>query len=469
VSDQREAEHVPGVFRHLSHRDIAEGIDGQLATSALVLPPQPAPEAGDRADKEFQSTVEFWRAILSERVRARRTVVLHEVFLSEWFPRSPGLYHTGYARAARTSAREHVMHLSEEQQALYDASRPPDPVVYDLYGKLEMLRGGIGCIRLNRRITPDGALWFMSCSSSLSAEQGVPLALTDSDYERVIDDVTENGVLSCRVTGKVMVLPDSLLSLYHDYSGVPRLYVLVEALVPDPSADRLRTGRPTANVAVMFTADEPWPAVNATYIDFVPGQNGNLAQRLPWLEYYVGELYGGTVVTDFDEQMTRFPHAVFSLQKVASASLNESELQDVGRYLHLSDTSIQQLLTQQRQYGFTINKIRIEAGEVHVGDVFSNIGAGAVIINRSTLINALNNIQAKHGQEATRALEELADAVRESGNPEAIDNLNGLTEELEKPQPSKNRLRTWLDAIASVLPDVAAVTGAVATLAGLLL
>jgi hypothetical protein len=361
------------------------------------------------------------------------------------------------------------MHLSEEQQALYDASRAPDPVVYDLYGKLEMLRGGTGCIRLNRRITPDGALWFMSCSSSLSAEQGVPLALTDSDYERVIDDVTENGVLSCRVTGKVMVLPDSLLSLYHDYSGVPRLYVLVEALVPDPSADRLRTGRPTANVAVMFTADDPWPAVNATYIDFVSGQNGNLAQRLPWLEYYVGELYGGTVVTDFDEQMTRFPHAVFSLQKVASASLKESELQDVGRYLHLSDTSIQQLLTQQRQYVFTINKIHIEAGEVHVGDVFSNIGAGAVIINRSTLTNALNNIQAKHGQEATRALEELADAVRGSGNPEAIDNLNGLTEELEKPQPSKNRLRTWFDAIASVLPDVAAVTGAVATLAGLLL
>jgi hypothetical protein len=469
VSDQREAEHVPGVFRDLSHRDIAEGIDSQLATSALVLPPQPAPEAGDRADKEFQGTVEFWRAMLSERVRARRTVVLHDVFLSEWFPRSPGLYHTEYAQAARTSARGHVMHLSEEQQALYDASRAPDPVVYDLYGKLEMLRGGTGCIRLSRRITPDGALWFMSCSSSLSAEQGVPLALTDSDYERVIDDVTENGVLSCRVTGKVMVLPDSLLSLYHDYSGVPRLYVLVEALVPDPSADRLRTGHPTANVAVMFTADHPWPAVNATYIDFVSGQNGNLAQRLPWLEYYVGELYGGTVVTDFDEQMTRFPHAVFSLQKVASASLKESELQDVGRYLHLSDTRIQQLLSQQRQYEVTINKISIEAREVHVGDVFSNIGAGAVIINRSTLNNALINIQAKHGQEATRALEELADAVRESGNPEAVDNLNGLTEELEKPQPSKNRLRTWLDAIASVLPDVAAVAGAVATLAGLLL
>jgi hypothetical protein len=110
MPDRREA--PPGVFRDLSYQDIAEGVDGQLATSTLLLPTLPLAQAGD---KEFRDTVEFWRAILSEGVRARRTVVLHDVLLSEWFPRSPGLYHTGQAAWAREHARGHVMKLTEEE------------------------------------------------------------------------------------------------------------------------------------------------------------------------------------------------------------------------------------------------------------------------------------------------------------------------------------------------------------------
>ncbi|MGH3907172.1 MAG: hypothetical protein ACRDTE_23800, partial [Pseudonocardiaceae bacterium] len=416
MSDRNVDQHPPEVFRHLRSQDVSVGVDAQLATGTLALPPVQRMQV---ADRHFSTTEDFWRAVLWEEVRALRTVVLHEVLLSEWFPRSPGLYHTEQAAWARERARLHVLPLSEERQATYQSSDPLAHVVYDLYGKLEMLRGGVGCIRLNRRVTPDGPLWFMSAATGLSAEQGVPLALTDTDYQRYINDVTMHGVLPCTVTGKLMVLPESMLSLYRDYSGVPYLYILVEELVPARSATVLQRGRPTVSVAVMFKADEPWPAVNATYVDVVPGRNGNLNQRLPWLDYYVAQLHGGTVITDFDEQMTRFPHAVFSLQKVANGTLEESELAGVADVLRVRSQQIHELLSQQRLITLTVNRFHIEVGKVHVGDEFSNIGAGAVIINRSTLTNALNSVQSDHGLQAAEALQRLAEVIEQSGKPEA--------------------------------------------------
>jgi hypothetical protein len=94
-------------------------------------------------DSQFATTEEFWQAVLSEKVRARRTVTLHDVLLSEWFPRSPGLYHTKGAAGAREEAQNYIMPLTEEEQSIYLRSNPSDPVVHDLYGKKRMLHGGI--------------------------------------------------------------------------------------------------------------------------------------------------------------------------------------------------------------------------------------------------------------------------------------------------------------------------------------
>jgi hypothetical protein len=364
------------------------------------------------------------------------------------------------------------MPLSEEEQSIYQSSRPSDPVVYNLYGKMQMLRGGIGCIRLKDRETAEGRLYFMSASTSLSAHEGVPIALTPDHYAQYIEEITERGVLPCTVTGKLTFLPDSLLSLYRGYVGVPRLYVLAHELIPARSTDVLQEGDPTASVAVMFAANEPGPSVNAAYISFVPGRNGTLTQRLPWLEHYVGAMHGGTVITDFDEQMTRFPHAVFSLEKITNGVLNESEIASVADALDVGELQVQRLLAQQRQFAVTLNYINVRKGGkvgIHVGDEFKHIGAGAVIINRSTVTNALNRVRTDYSPEAAQALQELVEAVQLTKRPQAIDSLNALNEELERPQPSKSRLRVWLDAITSALPDVVDVAAAVAKVALLIL
>jgi hypothetical protein len=59
--------------------------------------------------------------------------------------------------------------------------------------------------------------------------------------------------------------------------------------------------------------------------------------------------------------------------------------------------------------------------------------------------------------------------VERAKQPNATDSLNALTEELDKSQPSKSRLRVWLDAITSALPDVVDVAAAAAKVAQLVL
>lgn len=451
------------VFRNLADDDVAEVVESQLATSSLALPATAERTPGLWS---FDSTEDFWRAALSEKLRGRRAVRLHNVLLSEWFPRSPGLWHTEGAAWARREAEARQMRLSPAEEAIYRRSNPSDPVVHDLYGKEAMLRGGIGCIRLKERETAEGRLFFMSASTSLNAHEGVPLALTSDTYDRYIDEVAENGVLPCTLTGTLMFMPDSMLSLYQDVVGVPHLYLLVSELVPRRNNAVIGHGLPTASVAVMFRVDDPEFPFHAAYISFVAGRNGTLAQRLPWLDHYIGAMHSGIVITDFDEQTTRFPQAVFSLEKVTTGTLQETEIRAVADDLHIADRQIRKLVARQQNYVVAIN---VERADIHMGDTFSNIGAGAVIVNRSALANALNRVNDDYGTATAQALKELAAAITRAGGPDAIENFNGLSEELEKAQPSKHRLKTWLNAITSALPDVADVVTAVAKLAHLVL
>jgi hypothetical protein len=167
----------------------------------------------------------------------------------EWFPRSPGLFHTKRGEIAREDPAHYRTSRSFEE---HHAS--PHPIVYDLYGKIRMLEGGLGCIRLLPKQTECGTLWFMSASSTQSAHEGVPIAMSDSDYNKCIGYITQHGVMPCSITGRLRFLPKPLLSLYGDYVDVPGLYLLVEDLEPARSYAKLPEGRPIVSVAVTFGA-----------------------------------------------------------------------------------------------------------------------------------------------------------------------------------------------------------------------
>jgi hypothetical protein len=96
--------------------------------------------------------------------------------------------------------------------------------------------------------------------------------------------------------------------------------------------------------------------------------------------------------------------------------------------------------------------------EKRTGDTFENIGAGATVINRSSLQNSVNSIRASMGDEVAEALQRAAEIIGQSANEDAAENLNALSEELEKPYPRRGLLRSFWFGIVTALPTVVELT-----------
>ena len=305
------------------------------------------PEETTRAPAwSFSSNGDFWGAVLREQVRASRTVSLSGFYLSEWIPRSPGLFHRRGAAADREMAMRMVLMEPYSQELAWidhaDVPRFEREVygpegslqylrIFDPHGKALMLRGGVGCIRLRRHSIEGQLVWLMSASSTLTAHEGVPLAVPDSLYIEVIDSLASDGTVYCNlITGTLRYVPDFLGDLYQ-WPDVPPVYLEVEDIRRGRRPDRDTLTHAMVSVAVSFESRSeqlgPPGMVWATYVTFFPGVEGSLQLRRDWLrDSYVGERYQGKVISDFDEQVPRFESAPFGLIRIFDGSLDADEI-----------------------------------------------------------------------------------------------------------------------------------------------
>ena len=135
-------------------------------------------------DIGFISNNNIWEHIIyNSSQRTDRIYKLDSFFLFGWFPRSPGLFFTDMARSARDEAKHRTRTTKN------------GITVFDPYGKLSMLEGGIGNIRL-KPITINGTdYYFMSASSNGNCHEGFPIALAEDLYNKVIDEIRERGAV----------------------------------------------------------------------------------------------------------------------------------------------------------------------------------------------------------------------------------------------------------------------------------
>jgi hypothetical protein len=180
----------------------------------------------------------------------------------------------------------------------------------------------------------------------------------------------------------------------------------------------------------------------------------------------VSTLHGGVIVTDFDEYMTRFGGAVFSLDKVCNGRLDHSEVVSITNHINIGNADV--LIANQHKLYAHVNANRIRAERVQVmGDVFKNIGSGATVINRSNLVNAMNVTKDTLDPSVSEALRKLAEFIEQSGNKEAAENFNAFTEELQQSSPRKSLLKSFWNGMLAALPtlaDLATVAGTIAAL-----
>ena len=333
-----------------------------------------------------------------------------------------------------------------------------------------MLQGGIGSIRLKDKTVADaGRVWFMTASSTNTAHEGFPIALPDLYYQRYIDQIATRGVAACSITGRLRFVPDTLGTLYQDYTGVPQVYLQVEEV--QPSTRALGPEEPArVSVAVMFRSEHEGESnIFSSYVTFYPGQRGSFASRIDWLENtYVKSMYQGEIVTDFDEQTRRFETARFSLRKVLGHEISMDQVNEYAQGLSVygDPTFVLNVDGLLQIHAGRIAQMTIQEKVINIGN---NNTITAPVTIADSIQNSFNTLNESQVDDSIRQLlDELLKVVTEVNRkapPEKSDDAKTLArtaETLVNEASSSKPRREWYEISLKGLKDAATNIGELA-------
>ena len=256
----------------------------------------------------------IWEAAIYGNVTAESRVKLDSFFLFEWFPRSPGRYFTAAGIEARREAQGNI------------DSAANGVVVYNPHGKSSMLEGGVGNIRLKPVTITGVERYLMSASSSGNCHEGFPVAIMPGDYNKYIQEIRDRGAAVVDLYGVLKYVPTSLEEIYRDYAGVPQLCLVVEEVHPASNPKSRSMEELSVSVAISFHGEfEGRQGVYASYVNFDPSKQASFDRHVDWMKNEYVPKYNGKIITDFDQQVTRFPGARFSLDKVMKLEVQKQD------------------------------------------------------------------------------------------------------------------------------------------------
>lgn len=463
-------------------------IESQLATANILFVDREQRRAdSDRQYLEFHDNRQFWESARTV-LRARHRIVLRDFAVLEWFPRSPGLFHTEHAARRRQEA--------EENRRLDPSLGSRESIeIYDPYGKIAMLEGGLGCVRLREKETEEGELWFFTASSNAIAHEGIPIGVPNEIYDDVIDEIKHEGAVLARLQGQLCFIPSPLTVLYSQTPNVPHLYLKIDSLKRTGLRLSDRALSPVASGAVVFGAKDHDKYQDA-YVEFTPGARGNIERRVEWLQEYVSHHGNGKILTDFDEQATTYTNAVFSLRKIFDGRLDLRQIgnliDDDGDTLGATVGFKRNMFVGNLQILTTRMKIsQANIGRVDMGDTITNIGGEMVMGDKNVfsgefhgpvagtvyaekMQDSFNSFAARQPNEELQTLvSQLYDQVGDligrlkevspDQADEVADTLASFTDEVGKDKPNKVTLRALGNGIVDVAKKVADVATPVAT------
>jgi hypothetical protein len=95
-------------------------------------------------------------------------------------------------------------------------------------------------------------------------------------------------------------------------------------------------------------------------------------------------------------------------------------------------------------------------GDTFMGDKYGNITNSTVVV-RSSVQDAFNKISKDIDQETGNAIVQAAEIVENSNNPAAGSLYTSFAEELKSEHRDTEKLKSYWDALVTILPDVASV------------
>jgi hypothetical protein len=249
-----------------------------------------------RTEVPYQSEETFWRDVRTPGALSDMGQVYLERFkILPWIPLTPGQYYSPAGQAAQHRAERYVIEKNGER------------MIYDPFGKGELVRGGLGCIRLAPRIIGGERIQFLCATSSSVADGGILLALTEKWYEQIVGALGTAGGVVCDISGRLRYwTPDERLP-FEAAQGAPRLYLHVDR-IGTKNAELVRAGDVTATSVISFWGNvERRTGRYFSLATFDPADRSSLVESVHWLEReYVAERYQGHVLTDFDETVRWF-------------------------------------------------------------------------------------------------------------------------------------------------------------------
>ena len=305
-------------------------LSAHLGTTDYLLGSVPIHSA-HTAQRRYTRNHDVWSDIIGQQISAGTEITLERFQVMDWFPRSPGLFYTPNAEWARNEAFQHLHggfaesptrdHATERGQHDYT-------VVFTPEGKLSMLQGGIGAVRLKPVQIFGEPHWLVTASSDGVTHTGIPLALPRKLFAPLLRQIRNHGAAPATVRGELEFVPDPFSRLFDNAVMIPRLLLKVTNVEVEPTPKRsvdLET-----SVAVSFVSDYEGPAkVYLTYVTFRPDTGDSFAEAISWMKNeYVEGAYRGRIITDFDQTRTIFPEARLALSKVMDRLLSEGELRE---------------------------------------------------------------------------------------------------------------------------------------------
>ncbi len=390
---------------------------------------------GRRADKPISTNREFWKCVISETTRPLSHVCLDGNFqIVDWFPRSPGLFHTDEAEWHRRVAKECL--------------RTIDGIVhYEPYRKVNMIQGGIGSVRF-KPIRVEGLdCWLCTATDDGYCHSGIPIAVPDPLFK----DVATFTGRTFSVTGQVRFLPDFMERHFRHMQNIPQVYVLVDQITQQRPIEHIVELTPMVFfIGKRGEGDRESQCV--TYVRCHPGTSRGLTEAADWIRWYVGH-YGDKIMTNFDQQRPVFSEAPFSLQALMSARVDLSNLE----HLHVHGAEV------------ICNAVNNVYSEVkNMAQISVTLGDGTVIkgdfVVANTIKDSFNKVTSSEAPEDVKALlTDLTKAVAKMvGDMPAVKgaevarDLDSLTSEVT----SENPRRKWWELSIDGLTKAAKAAGA---------
>jgi hypothetical protein len=340
-------------------------------------------------DLRLESNKDFWQNVLREQTRAFQWVSLSNFQIVDWYPRSPGLFHTESAEGHRLEAEHYIGGVKD------------GVLFYEPYGKANLIQGGLGAIRFKPLKIEGVDCWLCTATSDGYCHSGIPLAIPNQVMERISFD----SQYLFSITGEIRFLPDFLESHFNHMTRIPQIYVLVDAV------QRAETTRRPVYITpmVFFTTrhkNQKRREGNVTYVTCPADSHMALDKAASWLNWYAAK-YDGEIITNFDQQRPTFENARFSLQNVMRGRLDEMLIHE----LNIDDTEVLEEAIGKVQ-------IIVNQGEIRMGDTFNMSGdfRGAIINIKSTLTNVNQTVAAwpNLDESAREELQQLIEQLSES-------------------------------------------------------